>query len=153
MARINTTGSAYRVPRRKSEIARDEKWLKTAKLTAKKRRESKKPKPVEKTAETPEAGHTGPEAPDENRKPQTTGPGSTHPRRLGGRRYSEPGRLTERPRAPRPRAVRLKAVADHCRKRSVLDVERHASNGRDLSQPKSIADVCSEISADVDSSS
>ena len=69
MARINTTGSAYRVPRRKSEIARDERWLKTAKLTAKKSQESKKRKPVEKSIETPGAEDMGPEAPDNNKKP------------------------------------------------------------------------------------
>jgi len=69
MARINTTGSAYRVARRKSEIARDAKWLKTAKLTAKKNQELKKPKPAEKSIETPGAEGTGPEAPDHDKKP------------------------------------------------------------------------------------
>lgn len=68
MARINTTGSAYRVARRKSEIARDEKWQKTAKLTAKKSRELKKSKPAEKSLETPGAEDTGPEAPANNKK-------------------------------------------------------------------------------------
>ena len=42
MARMNVTGSAYRVPRRKAEIARDNRWQKTAKLTTKKDLESKK---------------------------------------------------------------------------------------------------------------
>ncbi len=69
MARINTTGSAYRVARRKSEIARDEKWQKTAKLTAKKSQEAKKLKPEEKSVETPGAEDMGPEAPDNNKKP------------------------------------------------------------------------------------
>ncbi len=69
MARINTTGSAYRVARRKSEIARDEKWQKTAKLTAKKSQELKKHKPAEESIETPEAKDMGPEAPDNDKKP------------------------------------------------------------------------------------
>ena len=67
MARINTTGSAYRVARRKSEIARDEKWQKTAKLRAKTSQESKKPKPAEKSIETPKAEDTGSEAPDDKK--------------------------------------------------------------------------------------
>ncbi len=69
MARINTTGSAYRVAKRKSEIARDEKWQKTAKLKAKKSQESKKPEPAEKSLETPGAEDTGSEAPDHDKKP------------------------------------------------------------------------------------
>lgn len=69
MARINTTGSAYRVARRKAEIARDDKWLKTAKLTAKKNQESKERKPAGKSIETPGAEDMGPEAPDNNKKP------------------------------------------------------------------------------------
>jgi hypothetical protein len=69
MARINTTGSAYKVARRKSEIARDEKWLKTAKLTAKKSQESKKRELAEKSIETPGAEDMGSEAPDNNKKP------------------------------------------------------------------------------------
>ncbi len=69
MARVNTTGSAYRVARRKAEIARDERWLKTAKLTAKKSQESKKRQPAEKSIETPAAEDMGPEAPDNNKKP------------------------------------------------------------------------------------
>jgi hypothetical protein len=52
MAKINLTASAYRVARGKAEIARDAKWLKTAKLTTKKDRELKKGK-----------------APDKNKKP------------------------------------------------------------------------------------
>lgn len=70
MTRINTTGSAYRVARRKSEIARDEKWLKTAKLTAKKSQESKKRELAEKNIETPGAEDTGPEAPDNDKEPK-----------------------------------------------------------------------------------
>ena len=70
MARINTTGSAYRVARRKAEIARDEKWLKTAKLTAKKNQELKKPKPADKA---PGAEDMGREAPDNNTKPKKNG--------------------------------------------------------------------------------
>ena len=73
MARINTTGSAYRVARRKSEIARDEKWLKTAKLTAKKNQELKKRTPAEKSIETPGAEDMGPDAPDNNKKPLKNG--------------------------------------------------------------------------------
>jgi hypothetical protein len=42
MAKINVTGSAYRVARGKGEMARDKKWQKTAKLTTKKDRELKK---------------------------------------------------------------------------------------------------------------
>jgi hypothetical protein len=42
MAKINVTGSAYRVARGKGEMARDNKWQKTAKLTTKKDRELKK---------------------------------------------------------------------------------------------------------------
>jgi len=48
MAKINVTGSAYRVVRGKSEIARDVKWLKTAKLTTKKSQELKKREPAGK---------------------------------------------------------------------------------------------------------
>ena len=42
MAKINVTASAYRVARGKGEMARDNKWQKTAKLTTKKDRELKK---------------------------------------------------------------------------------------------------------------
>jgi hypothetical protein len=73
MTRINTTGSAYRVARRKSEIARDEKWQKTAKLTAKKSQELKKLKPAEKSIETPGAENTGPEAPNNDKEPKKNG--------------------------------------------------------------------------------
>ena len=48
MAKINVTGSAYRVAKGKAEIARDVKWLKTAKLTTKKSQESKKREPAGK---------------------------------------------------------------------------------------------------------
>ena len=43
MAKINLTASVYRVARGKAEIAREEKWQKSAKLTTKKRLELKKP--------------------------------------------------------------------------------------------------------------
>ena len=90
MAKINVTGSAYRVARGKAEIARDKKWQKTAKLTTKKSQELKKHEPAEKGIEesggrdqnkTPgaEDGKSldqgkatelqGPEAPDNNKKP------------------------------------------------------------------------------------
>jgi len=89
MAKINVTGSAYRVARGKAEIARDAKWLKTAKLTAKKSQELKKREPAGKGIEesggrdqnkTPGAKDPesldqgkateliGPEAPDKNKK-------------------------------------------------------------------------------------
>ena len=51
MAKINLTASVYRVARGKAEIAREEKWQKSAKLTTKKRLELKKPKPEEKGLE------------------------------------------------------------------------------------------------------
>jgi hypothetical protein len=51
MAKINLTASAYRVARGKAEIAREAKWQKTAKLTTKKRLESKKREPAEKGIE------------------------------------------------------------------------------------------------------
>lgn len=90
MAKINVTGSAYRVARGKAEIAREEKWLKTAKLTTKKIQELKKRKPAGKGidgsggrdqnktpgAEDPKSldqgkatGLMGPEAPDNTKKP------------------------------------------------------------------------------------
>jgi len=76
MARINLTGSAYRVARGKAEIAREGKWQKSAKLAAKKRLEAKKPKPAETPgAENPDksdpgkaAEPVGPKAPDNNKK-------------------------------------------------------------------------------------
>jgi len=89
MAKINVTGSAYRVARGKAEIARDVKWLKTAKLTTKKSQELKKHNPAEKGIDesggrdqnkTPGAEDseslakgiatefTGPEAPDNNKE-------------------------------------------------------------------------------------
>ena len=61
MAKINVTGSAYRVARGKAEIAREAKWQKSAKLATKKRLESKKPKPAE------DAEPVGPKAPDNNK--------------------------------------------------------------------------------------
>jgi hypothetical protein len=51
MAKINVKASAYRVARGKAEIARDGKWLKTAKLTTKKSLELMKRKPAEKGIE------------------------------------------------------------------------------------------------------
>jgi hypothetical protein len=90
MAKINLRASAYRVARGKAEIAREGKWLKTAKLTAKKNQEMKKQKPVGKSidgsggrdqnktpgAEDPESLDQGkatelmgPKAPDNNKKP------------------------------------------------------------------------------------
>jgi len=89
MAKINVTGSAYRVARGKGEMARDNKWQKTAKLTTKKDRELKKVEPAGKGIEesgvrnpitTPVAEDPGssvqgkanelkgPEAPDKNKK-------------------------------------------------------------------------------------
>jgi hypothetical protein len=66
MAKINVRGSAYRVARGKAEIARDKKWQKTAKLTTKKSRESKKREPAEK-------GNDGSGGPDRNVTPGTEG--------------------------------------------------------------------------------
>ena len=54
MAKINVTGSAYRVARGKGEMARDNKWQKTAKLTTKKDRELKKGEPAGKRIEESE---------------------------------------------------------------------------------------------------
>jgi hypothetical protein len=69
MAKINVTASAYRVARGKGEMARDAKWLKTAKLTTKKDRELKKGEPVEK-------GNDGSGGRDQNKTPGTEDPGS-----------------------------------------------------------------------------
>jgi hypothetical protein len=90
MAKINLTASAYRVARGKAEMARDAKWLKTAKLTTKKSQELKKHEPAGKGIEesggqdqnkTPGTEDPknlakgkatklmGPEAPDNNKKP------------------------------------------------------------------------------------
>lgn len=49
MAKMNVGASTYRVARRKAEIAREVKWQKTAKLATKKRLETKKPEPAEKS--------------------------------------------------------------------------------------------------------
>ena len=72
MAKINVAASAYRVARGKAEIAREGKWLKTAKLTTKKDLELKKRKPAEKGIEESldqgEAAELmGPEVPDKNK--------------------------------------------------------------------------------------
>jgi hypothetical protein len=48
MSKINLGALTYRVARGKAEIAREEKWQKTAKLTTKKRLELKKRKPTKK---------------------------------------------------------------------------------------------------------
>lgn len=63
MAKLNVTGSAYRVPRGKAEIARAAKWQKTAKLTTKKNLESKKHEPAGKGIEE-SGGH------DQNKSPR-----------------------------------------------------------------------------------
>jgi len=94
MAKINVKASAYRVARGKGEMARDEKWLKTAKLTTKKSQESKKREPAGKSIDgsggrdqnkTPGAEDsvslakgkatelTSPEAPNNNKEPQNKG--------------------------------------------------------------------------------
>ena len=69
MAKINLRASAYRVARGKAEIAREEKWQKTAKLTTKKRLELKKSKPAEK-------GIEGSGGRDQNITPGPADPGS-----------------------------------------------------------------------------
>jgi len=69
MAKINVKASAYRVARGKAEIAREGKWLKTAKLTTKKNLELKKRKPAEK-------GIDGSGGRDQNKIPGTEDPGS-----------------------------------------------------------------------------
>ena len=69
MAKINVTGSAYRVAKGKAEIARDVKWLKTAKLTTKKSQELKKREPAGK-------GIDGSEGRDQNKTPRAKDPGS-----------------------------------------------------------------------------
>jgi hypothetical protein len=78
MAKINVTGSAYRVARGKAEIAREEKWLKTAKLTTKKNQELKKRKLAEK-------GIDGSGGRDQNKTPGAEDPGS-----LGQGKSNEP---------------------------------------------------------------
>ena len=69
MAKINLRASAYRVARGKAEIAREEKWLKTAKLTTKKSQELKKREPAGK-------GIDGSEGRDRNKIPGAENPGS-----------------------------------------------------------------------------
>jgi len=78
MAKINVTASAYRVARGKGEMARDAKWLKTAKLTTKKSQESKKREPAEKS-------NDGSGGRDLNKTPGTEDPGS-----LGQGKANEP---------------------------------------------------------------
>jgi len=70
MAKLNLTASAYRVARGKAEIAREAKWQKTAKLTTKKRLESKEREPSEKITK----GSGGPN--------QQLAPGAEDPRSL-----------------------------------------------------------------------
>ena len=69
MAKINLKASTYRVVRGKAEIARDVKWLKTAKLTTKKSQELKKREPAGK-------GIDGSEGRDQNKTPRAKDPGS-----------------------------------------------------------------------------
>jgi hypothetical protein len=78
MAKINVTGSAYRVPRGKAEMARDKKWQRTAKLTTKKDLESKKHEPAGKSVE--ESGGR-----DKDKTPGAKDPGS-----LGQGKAKEP---------------------------------------------------------------
>ena len=72
MAKINVTGSAYRVPRGKAEMARDRKWQKTAKLTSKKSQESKKREPAG-------TGVDGSGGRDPNKISEAENPGSLEP--------------------------------------------------------------------------
>ena len=69
MPKLNLTASAYRVARGKAEMAREAKWQKTAKLTTKKRLESKTPKPEEKAIE-------GSNGPNRQMAPEAEGPKS-----------------------------------------------------------------------------
>ncbi len=71
MPKVNLTASVYRVPRGKAEIAREAKWQKTAKLTTKKRLESKEREPAEKAGE----GSGGPN--------RTKAPGAEDPESSG----------------------------------------------------------------------
>jgi hypothetical protein len=89
MAKINLTGSSYRVAKGKAELAREEKWLKKSQLTTKINQELKKRKPAEKDIDqsggrdqnkTPGAEDSGsldqgkatelmgPESPDKNKE-------------------------------------------------------------------------------------
>jgi hypothetical protein len=77
MAKINLTASAYRVARGKAEIAREAKWQKTAKLTTKKRLESKKREPAEKGTE----GSGG--------RDRNIAPGAEDPKSLGQGKATE----------------------------------------------------------------
>jgi hypothetical protein len=67
MAKINLTASTYRVARGKAEIARQEKWQKTAKLKTKKSRELKKREPAGK-------GIEGSGGRDQNQTPEAEDP-------------------------------------------------------------------------------
>lgn len=76
MAKMSLRASAYRVAKGKAEIAREEKWQKTAKLATKKRRDLENRKPAEKGNEGSEgrdrnittgAEEPKPEAPDKNK--------------------------------------------------------------------------------------
>jgi hypothetical protein len=80
MPKLNLTASAYRVARGKAEMAREAKWQKTAKLTTKKRLESKTPKPEEKAIEGSgpnrqmAPGAEGPKNSSQGRTSQVPGP-------------------------------------------------------------------------------
>jgi hypothetical protein len=69
MAKMSLRASVYRVARGKAEIAREEKWQKSAKLATKKRLEMKKRGPAEK-------GIEGSEGRDQNMAPEAKGPAS-----------------------------------------------------------------------------
>jgi len=77
MPKLNLTASAYRVARGKAEMAREAKWQRTAKLTTKKRLESKKPEPAEKVIEGSGGPNrqTAPEADDPKSPLQGTAAG------------------------------------------------------------------------------
>ena len=81
MAKINLTASAYRVARGKAEIAREERWLKTAKLTTKKSQELKKRRPAGKGVDgsggrdrKKTSGAEGPESLDQGKATELMGP-------------------------------------------------------------------------------
>jgi hypothetical protein len=74
MAKISLKASVYRVARGKAEIAREEKWQKTAKSATKRRLELKKRNNITPGAKDPESLSQGkateligPEAPDNNK--------------------------------------------------------------------------------------
>lgn len=69
MAKISLKASAYRVARRKSEIARDEKWLKMSRLRTKESQELKKREPEGKAID-------GSGGRDQDKNPGAEDPGS-----------------------------------------------------------------------------